>query len=94
MSGYYDRPEDPTKLQGPEIGSLCLTLKHWNFMPVGTVVRVIERSYVWAPGQPGAYREYDWSVIEYNARGSRVVVNDYELAPLAVGDRLRHQATA
>ncbi len=47
---------------------------------------MIERSYVWSPGEcrsNGGYRRYDWSVIERGPDKYRaVVVNDTDLEPL------------
>jgi hypothetical protein len=51
------------------------------------VVRVLERSYVWAPGDRsyrGGVRRYDWSVVEYGA-GKTLCVDDSDLTPLEVG---------
>lgn len=88
--------EDPAKLEGPEVGTFC-----W-YQPADLVtyrdgvrdievrnpvlVRVVERSYVWSPGEcrsHGGYRHYDWTVIEEGPDKYRsVVVNDEQLTPL------------
>ena len=58
-------PEDPDKLQGPEVGEFVMyqpdPLTKWTNGPEGrvkvveerpaVVVRVIKRSYVWSPGE-------------------------------------------
>jgi hypothetical protein len=75
--------EDPTRLQGPEIGTLCVLRSNYD-MFAERVVRVVARSYVWAPGDPnygGGVRRYDWKVVEF-APGRHVVVDDKDLAPL------------
>lgn len=82
-------PVNPDRLQGPLVGQFALYYDQ--------VVRVIERSYVWAPEQhheggplDGYHgtRRYDWSVIERGPDGYRtVVVNDTDLTPLAEEDQ-------
>lgn len=70
-------PERPERLQGPEIGALCLYR--------GAVVRVVERSYVWAPGDRsygGGSRRYDLKVIDRGAPKGRLLVDDKDLTPV------------
>jgi hypothetical protein len=95
MSCYRNHepePERPERLEGPELGALCRMRSKSDWLN-DRVVKVVARSYVWSPeyhrpdGYHG-YRRYDWSVIEYTAAGSRVVVNDVDLIPLQVGDPL------
>lgn len=75
--------ERPERLQGPEVGALC------RYVPrsgVQEIVRVVERSYVWAPGDAsygGGSRRYDWKVIERQTKG-RLCVDDKDLAPVEV----------
>jgi len=91
--------ENPAKLEGPEIGT-AMILRGRGLIIDGVrepdtfeVVRVIERSYVWSPGEcrsNGGYRHYDWSVIERGPDRYRVVVvNDTDLSPLPEGERIR-----
>jgi hypothetical protein len=71
-------------LRGPEKGALCIVTSKYK---PGLVVRVLERSYVWSPGEcssHGGYRHYDWSVIT-DDHGYRVVVNDTDLLPITPG---------
>lgn len=82
-TGHPIPPENQAMLQGPEVGEYMLyTVKDRD--PI--VVKVIERSYVWSPGEcrsNGGCRHYDWSVIEEGPDGYRaVVVNDSSLSPL------------
>lgn len=75
-------PERPERLQGPEIGALCLYQGTRDAEPV--TVRVVERSYVWGPGERsygGGSRRYDWKVIDRPGRG-RLVVDDKDLRPV------------
>lgn len=75
-------PERPEKLQGPEIGTRWLYQGRHDPEPM--IVRVVERSYVWAPGDPsyhGGARRYDWKVIDRGAKG-RLVVDDKDLRPI------------
>jgi hypothetical protein len=78
--------ENPARLQGPEVGTLCrLSSRFARFD--GRAVRIVERSYVWAPGDPayhGGSRHYDWKIVEY-APGQRVCVDDKDLTPIEVG---------
>jgi hypothetical protein len=79
--------ERPDRLQGPEVGTLCLYQSRYQAAPM--VVRVLERSYVWAPGDPGysgGARRYDWKVIARGPNGTRTLcVDDKDLVPLAEG---------
>jgi hypothetical protein len=93
-------PEDPDKLQGPELGSLCIyqdeDFPRWD----GLVVEVIARSYVWSPERHVAmnahgYRRYDWSVIQFDTPDPEhtwdrktMVVDDDKLVPVDVGLRV------
>lgn len=83
-------PERPEKLQGPEVGTLCLYQS--KYQPEPMVVRVLERSYVWAPGDRsygGGSRRYDWKVIARGPNGTRTLcVDDNDLSPLAEGTTL------
>jgi hypothetical protein len=87
--GGHPRPaEDPARLQGPEVGALCIITSKYH---PGRVVRVINRSYVWSPGEcrsNGGYRNYDWSVID-DEHGYRVVVNDTDLLVIDPGMNLK-----
>jgi hypothetical protein len=78
-TGHPLPPEDPDKLQGPEVGEFVIYRDSY-------VVRVLHRSYVWSPGEcrsNGGYRHYDWSVIERGPGEYRaVVVNDTDLTPI------------
>src|SRR4029079_11839642 len=77
--------EQPGRLQGPEVGALCLYQGRYDPEPI--VVRVVERSYVWAPGDPsyrGGSRRYDWKVIDRGQKG-RLVVDDKDLTPIEAG---------
>jgi len=85
--GHPLPPELPERLQGPEVGALCI-YRDSRDGPI--VVTVLERSYVWSPGEcrhKGGYRRYDWKVIERRP-GSRVVVDDKDLTPLEPGMRI------
>ena len=75
-------PERPERLQGPEKGTLCEY--QGRYQPERVVVRVVERSYVWAPGDPGyggGSRRYDWKVVELPT-GKQLCVDDSDLSPL------------
>lgn len=83
-------PERPEKLQGPEVGTLCNYLSRGG---VHEIVRVLERSYVWGPGDPsyrGGSRRYDWKVIErlriegttFVGTGRTLCVDDKDLTPI------------
>lgn len=82
-SGHAIPPEEPERLEGPKIGQFCI---YRQGTPKESVVRVIERSYVWSPGEcnsKGGYRHYDWSVVEEGPDEYRaVVVNDSDLIPI------------
>lgn len=87
--GHPLPPVDPTKLRGPEVGTIVRyhdeKYPRWN----GLLMRVRERSYVWSPGEcrhGGGYRNYDWTVVEwpqFNHNGTvtmtSMVVNDDNL---------------
>ena len=80
--------ERPERLQGPEIGTLCLYQGRND--PAPMIVRVLARSYVWAPGDPayhGGSRRYDWKVIARGPNGTRsLCVDDKELTPLSADE--------
>jgi hypothetical protein len=80
-------PERPGLLQGPEVGALCLYQDRYQTEPM--VVRVLERSYVWAPGDPsyhGGARRYDWKVIARGPNGTRTLcVDDKDLTQITEG---------
>jgi hypothetical protein len=84
--GHVLAPERPERLAGPEVGAFMLY--HDKYRDEDRVVRVMHRSYVWAPEQHNpdgthGYRHYDWSVIEEGPNEYRVVVvNDTDLSPL------------
>lgn len=88
--GHPLPPEDPDKLQGPEIGEPGVL--YWNrYKQIYQPAKIIARSYVWSPGEcrhQGGYRHYDWSVIETfdGERWYRVVVDDADLTA-----RLAHE---
>lgn len=91
-TGHPLPPEDPAKVRGPEVGTYVLF--HTKYPePHDEVVRVVERSYVWSPGEcraKGGHRRYDWSVIERGPGKYRsVVVNDTDLSPLPEGARVK-----
>lgn len=72
------------KLTGPVPGSLAIITSKYKS---GLVVRVLEQSYVWSPGEcrhKGGYRRYDWSVIT-DDHGYQVVVDDKDLLPIEPG---------
>lgn len=72
-------PENPDRLQGPEVGTLCL-YRYKDEPPM--VVRVLERSYVWAPGERSGSRRYDLKVIAKGPNGTRhALVDDAALTP-------------
>ncbi len=73
-------PVRPERLRGPEVGALCVYQSRYHEGP--ELVRVVERSYVWAPGDPsyrGGVRHYDWKVIAFG-NGKRLCVDDKDLA--------------
>jgi len=89
-TGHPLPPERPEKLQGPEVGQLCILTSKYH---PGLVVRVTARSYVWSPGEcrsHGGYRCYDWSVID-DDHGYRVVVGDTDLLPIVTGMYLKER---
>lgn len=81
--GHPLPPEDPAMLRGPELGFALYADKYAG---EDVAVRVLERSYVWSPGEcraKGGLRHYDWSVIERGPDKYRaVVVNDTDLSPI------------
>lgn len=76
---YPIPPENPERLQGPEIGTLCLYESRYQHPPM--IVCVLERSYVWAPGERSQSRRYDLKVIDRGPRG-HLLVDDKDLTPL------------
>lgn len=86
---------NPDKLTGPEVGEYVLYHDRYAERagrPAEVVVKVLERSYVWSPGEcrsKGGYRRYDWSVVERGPAGlGRVVVSDMDLSPLPKSARV------
>ena len=76
-------PERPERLQGPEVGAVCVYQSRYHAGP--ELVQVTERSYVWAPGDPsyhGGARRYDWKVIRYG-NGKTLCVDDKDLTVYA-----------
>lgn len=76
-------PERPERLRGPLVGAICVYQSQYE--PGPTLVRVIERSYVWAPGDAsygGGSRRYDWSVVAWPS-GRTLVVDDSTLTVFA-----------
>lgn len=77
-TGHPLPPEDPAKVQGPEVGDVVVYhhVSRTGRQVDGQIVwtEVVEdqnaiikaRSYVWSPGEcrhKGGYRRYDWKVI-------------------------------
>lgn len=87
-------PEDPAKVKGPEVGTLCL--HHSNYTNYDNkVVTVLARSYVWSPERQnldGTYgwRRYDWSVVDFGT--FHLVVDDVDLEPIVTGMTLKKVA--
>lgn len=77
---YPIPPENPDRLQGPEVGALCLYHDD-RYQPEAMVVRIVERSYVWSPGERAQSRRYDLKVIDRGAKG-RLLVDDVKLTVL------------
>lgn len=78
-------PEDPARLRGPEVGTRCIYQSPYTAGPER--VEVVERSYVWAPGDPGyggGVRRYDVKVIRFvDGTGTRTLsVDDRDLVPV------------
>lgn len=84
-------PENPARLQGPEVGEECIYTS--KSFPDGVRVVVTARSYVWAPGDPayhGGSRRYDWKAIRINPDvvlppfygGRGLCVDDTDLTPV------------
>jgi hypothetical protein len=80
-------PENPDRLQGPEVGALCY-YQDDRYQPEPTLVRVLERSYVWGPNDPsyhGGSRRYDEKVVQFLDRPARtLVIADAKLTPAPV----------
>ena len=80
-TGHPLPPVDPAKLTGPEAGSMVTY--HNHFTRQDQPAEVLERSYVWSPGEcwhNGGYRRYDWTVIKtFDGAWYTVVVNDSDL---------------
>lgn len=77
--------------QGPRPGTFMIYHNKYSTGgphagPRQEVVKVLEDSYVWSPGEcrhKGGYRRYNWSVIERGPDGyGKVVVDDKDLTPL------------
>jgi hypothetical protein len=85
-TGHPLPPVDPAKLTGPEVGEFVMYQNKYRPNDGAVVVKVLERSYVWSPGEcrhKGGYRRYDWTVIEVGPdRYRAVVVDDTDLSPL------------
>lgn len=93
-TGHPLPPEDPARLQGPEVGEFVVYTPKSSILVNGVpqpprppvIVRVIQRSYVWSPGEcrsKGGYRHYDWKVIEEGPDEYRtLVVDDTDLSPI------------
>lgn len=92
--GHPLPPVDEHRLVGPEPGTEVLYTRVrrwgqgypvvWHEETEVLPATVIERSYVWSPGEcrhRGGYRRYDWSVIDVREpnRTYRVVVDDKDL---------------
>lgn len=81
-------PERPERLQGPEVGALCLYQSSYQTSPM--VVQIIARSYVWAPGDRsygGGSRRYDWKVIARGPNQTRtLLVDDKDLVTIDAAD--------
>jgi hypothetical protein len=75
--------ENPDRLQGPTIGTVCLYQGKRDPEPVRVIVT--ERSYVWAPGDPayhGGARRYDWKIVRFVDTPARsLCVDDKDLVP-------------
>jgi hypothetical protein len=86
-------PEDPERLQGPEVGQLVWYEGYGKYIPA-QVCRVVERSYVWGPGDhnfrnaDGTFgmRRYDWKVVDFGK--SRLVVDDKDLTIIEPGMKM------
>jgi hypothetical protein len=79
---YPIPPENPDRLQGPEVGTLCLYQGRSDPSPV--IVRVVERSYVWSPGDRSQSRRYDLKVIARGPNRTRtMLVDDKDLVALS-----------
>lgn len=87
--GHPLPPVNPDKTQGLAAGAFAL-YQYKNNEP--EIVRIIDNSYVWSPGEcrhKGGYRRYDWSVIERGPNGYRsIVVSDSDLTPIPEDQRV------
>jgi hypothetical protein len=83
--------ENPDRLQGPAIGTVCLYRS--KSFPQGVRVIVTAQSYVWAPGDPayhGGARRYDWKCVRIDPDailppffgGRGLCVDDVDLTPV------------
>ena len=78
---------NPDRLEGPEVGALCIINNKYK---PGRVARVTAQSYVWSPGEcrhAGGYRRYDWSVVT-DDNGYTVVMDDKDLVIIKPGMQL------
>lgn len=72
--------ERPEKLQGPDVGAVCIFHSKYPKHD-GERCVVTARSYVWAPGDPsyhGGSRRYDWKVVQFES-GTSLCVDDKDL---------------
>lgn len=71
---------NPDKLEGPEVGAIV------SYRNGSRTVEVLERSYVWSPGEcrhKGGYRLYNSKVVrDINEPNWRVVVSDFDLSAI------------
>ncbi len=89
-------PEDPNKLQGPELGAKVIyndpSFPRWD----GMEYEVKARSYVWSPEKHGpnghGIRHYDWTVIRNEGGGMVVDDNKLTLGPVRLSDLLNKRA--
>lgn len=75
-------PENPARLQGPEVGARVEYVNP-RYPQYNGPATVTERSYVWAPNDPayhGGARRYDWKVIRFDS-GRTMCVDDKDLVP-------------
>ena len=82
-TGHPLPPVIESKLTGPEVGSVHPY--EGRYGGPGQTAEVLERSYVWSPGEcrhRGGYRRYDWSVVRVVTpeRSYTVVVDDKDLS--------------
>lgn len=89
--GHELVPENPDRLQGPEVGAL-VRYRGYRGRHENVVARVLARSYVWSPEQHRedgyhGHRRYDWTVIQFGpGESKRMVVDDADLFPIEPGD--------